>query len=273
MIVEEETVKIKSVLLFIFLFFVSNPVIAQGNRLGISPVQLFLSGEPGSTASQDVWVFNKGEGAFLFECEFSDYWFEDNKIKAAPLGTYEERQAGPWIQCNPNRFLIPGNRRQRIKVTAAIPKEVDGDQFAAFNAKMLPPENIEGESNAKLGLSGRIISRIVVTALGTQKPQAEVFDAQVSTKKRFQVFTAKLKNLGNVHLMGEGSLILERENTTISSKSNVILPFTFPGMTQEIEATLIEKIPPGNYKAVLTIAPTQKIGGTSLVSDFPVVVR
>ncbi|MCP5468030.1 MAG: hypothetical protein H7A32_02035 [Deltaproteobacteria bacterium] len=255
------------------LIFLCSPAFGQGSRLGISPVRVFISGQPGTTAGQEVWVFNKGNGTFLFECEFSDYWYEMNEIKSAPIGTFQERQAAAWIQCNPNRFLVPGNRRQKIKVTAAIPKGLEGDHFAAFNAKMLPPDNIKDEGNTKLNLAARIVAPVVVTVLGTQKPKAEIFDAKISPKKRFQVFTAKVKNLGNVHLAGEGSLVLENNSATISSKTNIVLPFTFPGMTRNIEATIIEKIPPGKYQAVLTIAPSQRSGGTSLVSDFPVDVK
>lgn len=259
-------------LVFSCLSLISFSLKAQQAIIGVSPVEVFLSGQPGSSTSQEVWISNKGSGAFLFECEFFDYWFQGQKRVAEPLGTFKERQAGAWVQCSPNRLLIPAKRRQKIELIAAIPKGLEGDQFAVFYAKMLPPESIKDPSKASVSMTGRIGIKVVVTPLGTQKPEAEIVEAVVKPQKRFQVFQAKLKNLGNVHLMGEGNLVLESPTATIPIKSKVVLEFTFPGMTQEIKATLIDKVPAGHYKGLLTIAPNHKSGST-IVKEFPVVVE
>ena len=250
------------------------PASAQAQKaiIAISPVEVFMQGAPGSTVNKEVLVYNRGDGAFLFECEFEDYWFEGSKRKTAPLGTFKQKQIGALSQCSPNRVLIPAQRVQKVQVLTAIPKDAVGDQFAVFYAKMMPPQSMKDPNKANVGMMGRIGGRVVVTPSGTQQIAVAIKDAVIKRQKNYQVFSAQLENLGNVHLMGEGSLVLEGAGNTFASKAKIVLEFTFPGMTQEIKSTILENVPPGQYKGILSVSPSHTTG-SSFVKEFDVKVE
>lgn len=258
-----------SIATFVY-FFASPSLFAQNTTaIGISPVTVDIVGKPGATSSQELYVFNQGSGPFLFVCGLEDYWYENDKGKTAPLGTFQERQAGAWIQCSPNRKIIPPQGREKVQVLAAIPEGADGDSFAMLYAQMRPVSEAKSSGTQSLQTSARIGARTTVRALGTEKPNAEILEAKVTREKKFQVFSAKLKNIGNTYLAGKGTLVLSNSTTNTLTKVDITLPFTFPTMSKEISANLIQSIPSGSYQAVLSIAGEN---GGSLVEEFKIQV-
>ncbi|MFO1520239.1 MAG: hypothetical protein U1F57_11365 [bacterium] len=243
----------------------------QQASIALAPSEANLAGNPGSTVSQELTVVNDGTGAFLLKCYFNDLWYKDDKSVTGELGAFKERQASQWVQCSPNRILVPAKGQQKVKVLAAIPKNADGDYFSTFYAEMRPPEELKNPgTNAEVQMAGRIAARVVVTALGTQKVAAEILNPAISSSKKFQVFKATVKNTGNVHLQGNGTLVITDSGEKVITKVNITLPFVFPGQSRSLSSNLVESVPPGTYKGLLSVAPTGK--GSPFVKEFSIKV-
>lgn len=245
---------------------------AQGSaQIGLSPPMANLAGPPGSTATQELQVRNGGTGAFLLACYFNDLWHKDNKQIFAEIGTYKEKQAASQLQCSPSRILIPAGGKQKIKVVGAIPKDLKGDSFAILFTEMRPPEEMKGEGNVQVEFGGRIGAQVILTATGTEKPKAEISGQQITRTERFQTFGARVKNTGNVHLQGRGTLLVMGPDGKSMGKVHLDFPFIFPGQTRSLNATIVEKIPPGNYQGLLSVqSNTMRI---PLVVEFPLQVK
>lgn len=240
------------------------------SAIGLSPSEVYLSGKPGTSAGQEIVISNDGNSAFLYSCYFNDLWHDGEKSSVQELGTFKEHQAGTWLNCSPNRKLVPAGNAEKANLVAAIPKDAAGDYFALLYAEMRPPEEAmqEGGGTTTLNMSGRIGVMVVVTALGTEKPQAEILAPQLKAQKKFNVFQANMKNTGNVHLSGKGTLLLTDAQDRMVAKVDINIPFLFPGQVKPITATLIDPVAPGSYKAVLTLASSTQ--GPSLIKEFSV---
>lgn len=238
----------------------SHPVYAQRQAaITLSPPEVTLAGPPGSSVAKDIVVGNQGDGAFLLECNFNDLWYEKDHVKFSELGTQKERQAGPWLRCLPNRILVPAQGLQKVKVVAAIPKEAEGESFSMLFTEMRPPQEIkkEAQENLSLAITGRLGARIIVTAQGTEKPSVDIPEARVKPSKKFQVVSIEMKNTGNVHLGGKGTLVITGGSDQVAGKVDVQVPFLFPGQSKSFTVNLIDPIPAGVYKGLLSVSGSQ----------------
>ncbi|MEZ4846978.1 MAG: hypothetical protein R2877_08670, partial [Bdellovibrionota bacterium] len=99
---------------------------------------------------------------------------------------------------------------------------------------------------------------------------SEVSDIKVQGSKNFQTLLFKIKNTGNVHLDGSGTVVLMDKAEKLVDKFEVKIPFLFPGQTRSVSASLTEKVPPGSYHALMSVVGVN--GGSTFVKEFPVLV-
>lgn len=226
--------------------------------ISLSPTETFLKGKPGSTVTQEFIVVNDGTVPYFLGCSFNDLWYDGEKVVSGDLGTYVERQAGYQLQCTPNRILVPPKYVQKINVVGAIPKDQDGERFARFYAQMLPGDDVDPKSGnvskASIGYSASVGATLGLIAEGTQKMGSEITDIKIIAAKKFQTLQFKMKNTGNIHLDGSGTIVLLTSSEKLQEKAEVKVPFLFPGQTKLISVHLSEQLTPGaTYKALMTV--------------------
>lgn len=261
--------------LFILITLLASPSLFAQASISLAPTESFLKGLPGSSVSQEFTVINDGAVSYLLTCLFNDIWFEGEKTVTGELGSQKVRQAGYQLQCSPNRILVPPKYVQKIKVVGLIPKDQEGERYARFYSEMLPPESLnEGATKATratIGYSAKVGALITLTAQGTEKVSAEILDLSAESTKRFQIIKFKIKNNGNVHLAGSGTILITDEKDKSVGKVPVTLPFLYPGQTKTISFNLMDQLRPGKYKAILSISASTN--ESSLVKDFGIEIK
>lgn len=258
---------------FVFLLFSSATALAQLS-ISLSPTESYLKGKPGETVTQEFVVINDGALPYFLGCIFQDLWFDGEKTISSDLGTIKDRQAGYQFQCSPNKILVPPKYVQKIKVVGVIPKEQEGERFTRFFAQMLPPDGTSiNDSNlpkASVGYTASIGATLSLTADGTQKVSSEISAVKVQKSKSFQSLQLKIKNTGNVHLDGTGTIVILDKAEKMMDKVEVKLPFLFPNQTKSISVSLSEKLSAGSYSALMSIVGVS--GGPAFAKEFPIVV-
>jgi hypothetical protein len=283
----------------ILLAFLVTPVIAQ-TSISLSPTESFLRGAPGSSVTQEFVVINDGASPYQLNCFFEDVWYEGEKTISGDLGTIKEGQAGYQFQCSPNRVLVPPKYVQKIKVIGLIPKDQVGERFTRFYAQMLPPEELKNSGGnaprAMIGYSSKIGALLSLTAdtsittpvatnskasgksdpknaiqetpSNTIKISSEILNVKVEQTKKFQIVQFQLQNTGNVHLAGNGTLVITDLTDQLVEKTDVKIPFLFPGQTKSISVNLMDPLKSGSYKALLSVSGTAN--EAVFVKEFPI---
>lgn len=259
----------KKILLSLIFSMFCTSVMAQ-TSISLSPTESYLTGAPGTTVSQEFIIFNDGSAPYVLTCSFDDLWFEGEKTTSGDLGTIKERQAGYNTQCSPNKVMVPPKYAQKIKVVSLIPKDQEGERYTRFFAQMLPPDQAQGNKGvrAMIGYSAKIGATVATTADGTQKKTCDIEDVKIEQTKKFQNLQFKMKNTGNLHFVGSGTLVIMDSGDQMIEKINIEIPFTFPTQTKSLSFNLVDPLKHGKYKALLSITATGK--ETPFVKEFPI---
>jgi hypothetical protein len=241
--------------------------------ISLSPTEAFLKGKPGSTVTQEFVVVNDGAVPYFLGCAFNDLWYEGEKTVSGDLGSQTQRQAGYQFQCSPNKILVPPKYVQKINVVGAIPKDQDGERFARFYAQMLPSDDQNAKSGnsakASIGYSASVGATLGLIAEGTQKMGSEVSDVKIIASKKFQTLQFKIKNTGNTHLEGSGTIVIMDSSEKLQEKVEVKIPFLFPEQTKSVSVYLTDKLTPGSYKALMSVTGATS-DNVTFVKEFPI---
>ena len=254
----------------LFLLFLLIGKMAHGeSSMSLSPTESFLKGAPGSSVSQEFVVINDGASPYLLSCFFEDVWFDGEKTISGDLGTIKQNQAGFQTQCSPNNVLVPPKFVQKIKVVGLINKDQVGETFTRFYAQMLPPEEIKSAGGnapkAMIGYSSKIGALLSFTAEGTQKRESEATHVILEHTKKYSILKFQIHNKGNVHLSGTGTLVVMDSQNQMVEKTDVKIPFLYPGQTKSINVNLLESLKYEKYKALLSITGSSN---ESIVIEF-----
>lgn len=250
----------KNRLLYLLVLLTISTATQAQTSISLTPTESFLTGKPGSTVSQEYVVFNDGAAPYLLACSFEDVWYEGEKTISGDLGSQKERQAGYNVQCSPNRILVPPKFAQKIKVVGLIPKDQDGERYTRFYAQMLPPSELKENQgvHAMIGYSAKVGAMLTLIADGTQKQSADISDVKIEVTKKFHNLQFKMKNTGNIHVGGAGTMVITDATEQMVEKIDAPVPFLYPGQTKSISINLTEKLKPGKYKGLLSVAGTGK---------------
>jgi hypothetical protein len=242
----------------LWLLIASCPWVAWGQvSISLTPSESFLTGDAGTTVAQEFTVVNDGSTAYKLGCLFHDVWFKGQETVSGELGTHTQRQAGYNMQCTPNQVLVPPKHVQKIRVVGLIPKDQKGEHYTRFYAQILPTHT-DRKSASMMSFSGKVGAMLTLTAAGTEVLKSEVTQPKLNVSKNFQSLTFRLKNTGNVHLAGKGSIILLDDKDQMQEKLDVTVPFLFPGQEKEITVNLLDMLEPGTYKALMAVSTTTK---------------
>lgn len=240
--------------------------------ISLSPTEAYLRGNPGTTVTQEFVVMNDGSVPYFLGCTFNDLWFDGEKPVSGELGTYTQRQAGYQLQCSPNKILVPPKHVQKITMVGAIPKDQDGERYARFYAQMLPPDDHDASApkspRASIGFSASVGATVALMAEGTQKISSEITDVRIESTKRFQTLHLKIKNTGNVHINGTGTVVIMDTNEKFIQKAEVKIPFVFPDQAKAVAVNLPDILVKGNYKALMSITGTTS--QTTFAKEFSI---
>lgn len=122
----------------------------------VSPIDLEVAVAPGNAAIAALTVRN-------------------NSARTTAFSAKVERSAGAWaaapfLKVDPAEFSIQPGRTIALRVSAAVPKGVEGSRYAYLVISPLPLPALNG--NYVVGITPQIAARVAVRVKGTERVQA-----------------------------------------------------------------------------------------------------
>lgn len=234
---------------------------AQGDiRIVYSPMVLELAGERGATVPFEITIMN--------QAQFSTAYFRSDVLGLAETreGVYTTRQsdeweynANSWIELQDEEFAIPPGGTHILRGRVQIPRRGSASGYATVVTELLPeptPAGVQGSTSYYQQFStaleitvGRQHRRSAYIAELRTIPTATAPELAMAYGRDGILFLASLKNDGDVHVRGQGQLIIRDpmgrrvRSVPLGSGRGVVIP----------EATLdfgslIRGLAPGTYE-------------------------
>lgn len=272
----------KRYLIFLVLLLICLPftkVSAQFD-ISLSPLLVEVDVAPGAKKTFSLYLTN---GNSLNSVDLIAYAMD---VVETPDGTYEVADRGEsefscaeWMKIEDTSFTIGPQKSRRIQVTLAVPRNVFGGRYGAVVFEVVPERAPAGEKLGSVRYHFRMPTFVEVTIkrFGGLVRKAEISDFNVepvSTGKLEKKmgkealrFSAAVKNEGNIHVKGKGTLIIRDEEgrtkrrVPLGSGRGIILP----GASLDFQSVL-QKPPAGEYTARALIS----FGGMSpAIAEIP----
>ncbi|HUJ12884.1 MAG TPA: hypothetical protein VL284_03755 [Thermoanaerobaculia bacterium] len=226
-------------LLLLFVCFV--PFSAYPVGMIISPVQLGLSGAPGSTASGVINVSSSQAQENTIRVSFADFIIDSagrrTEVASSP------RSCKSWLDVDQRQFVSPEEGRVPVVITAHIPPDASGSYWAQafFESVPAPPALGAGPRRAPavgVTITPRIGIPIIVTVSGSEKYDLKISGIEGEQSPLGIDATIRVENRGNAVAMVSGAVAVEKPSANLPEElaSKDIDPVTsYPGVTRTIK--------------------------------------
>lgn len=187
------------------------------------------------------------------------------KYKVVEPGT-SSYSAASWIKVSPSDFVIGPGDGMEILAEVTVPRGVIGGRYAVIVFELAPEEKSKEEKFGTLTLHHRMTTAVEISIKRrTAKRKAVISSLKVvSTRedetlarfgKEALMFTVSLRNEGNIHLFGEGTLTIRSKKRRrirqipLGGGRGTVLPDS----TVDFQSVLRRGLPPGDYIAEAVI--------------------
>lgn len=229
---------------------------AVGQSLGLAPAEVQATIVPGQPVQFEVGVSNNTEAPVAMRTTVSDFWYNDKNDKLfGPPGSLP-RSASNWIEFVPRNFTVPAHGTTKVKVTITPPFDVAGGYYAVLFLESKPELVREATADGKaLYADVRLGSLILLTAAKTEEESIGVSEATLSPPALDHNFNLKflLANESNTHLFPLPKVAVLDSNNKLVGRAESESRRFLPGQKDWIEVPWAGVLPPGNYKAILTL--------------------
>ncbi|MEI6565268.1 MAG: hypothetical protein WCR20_01215 [Verrucomicrobiota bacterium] len=231
----------------------------NASALTISPVRMEVSGDPGSTITKDITLFNDNKTTEeTYYVTYSN--FESQGETGSPLFVEPKSDLGTWINTADKVVVLKPGETRTLPFTMTIPKDAySGGHFAAIFFGNNPGEGGQVSVGAKTGslvlltVNGKVLEAGGLSSFGTVEHKSVYNSLPISMEYRF-------KNDGNDRVKPEGTVTVRNMFYMPVSKINAnivsgnILPHStrlFSGIDWTYNTTGIkESVPVGFFNAV-----------------------
>jgi hypothetical protein len=251
--------------------------------ISLSPLLVQLDMAPGSRKMFSVFVNNENDQRTVNLIVYSMDMIETEQgaYKVVDKGQ-SEFSCADWMRIQDTSFALAPNASKEIKVQIMAPPNVFGGRYGAVVVEVVPEAAPSGQKLGSVQYHFRMPAfvELSVKRFGGLARKASISDFKVERVTRASMirelggpglgFTASVKNEGNVHVEGTGSLIIKDQNGR--TKRRVPLGggrgIVIPGATVEFQSFLKEP-PVGQYVARAVVS----FGGLSpCIAEVPFVV-
>jgi hypothetical protein len=252
--------------------------------LSLSPILVQIDLVPGAKKHFSLELFNENKTDSIKVIAYTMDIIETKE------GIYELQDKGKsqfscadWMRIEDTSFTLKPSDSKELKVSITAPRDLFGGRYGAVVFEIVPEESPTGaEELGRVRYHFRMPAFVEVTIkrFGGLVRKATISDFKVETvsTRKFEKkmgkealgFTASIKNNGNIHLIGKGTLFIkDKEGRTkrrvpLGGGRGIVIP----------EATvafrsLLKKPPAGEYTAKAVI----HLGGLSpLIAEIPFTV-
>ncbi len=229
--------------------------------LGVTPAKLEMSVPKDGSRSSHITVLNRGDTPVDVTAYVMDYSIDKQNSFTFSEPGHESYSCAKWVTLEPAEFHLEANSTKEVKVTIAVPPEVEpgGKYCVALFETTLPSEN--GATGVTPVL--RVGTLILLTIPGvsdasivTEAELAEVGLYQGSPMHASMV----VRNTGNVHLNVAGQVDFYGTWGAHSDTMSLGEITTLPNTERELSAVWENEPSFGKVKAVFTLGYIDKNG-------------
>jgi hypothetical protein len=252
-----------SLSIILLLSLVADPVLAQGQRAGvsISPAVVEETLDPGEVKQYDLQITNSSDEDqeyFLFTRNIAGVRDGGVPIFQENINELTGYELADWIELNNQQVSIPANSSVGVSYTLSVPDNASpGSHFGGVFVSVEPPQ-LEG-SGAAVGY--QVANIVSIRVSGEAIEEASI--RQFSTDKFFHGsqnvnFTLRIENTGNVLVRPSGPLEIYNMlgNKVGDVTFNPDTSAVFPGSTREFANVnwTGDSIGLGRYEAIVSPA-------------------
>lgn len=254
--------KYSGLLIFLLVSLCSIPASAQFD-VSLSPLLVEVDIAPGAKKTFSLYLTNEN---MLNSVDLMAYAMD---LRETPEGTYQVADRGEsefscaeWMTIDDTSFTMGPRESRKIQVTLAAPRNVFGGRYGAVVFEVVPERAPTGEKLGSVRYHFRMPTFVEVTVkrFGGLLRKASISDFKVEPVstgglerkmgKEALRFSAAVKNEGNIHVKGKGTLIIRnkegrtKRRVPLGSGRGIVLP----GATLDFQSVL-KKPPAGEYTA------------------------
>jgi hypothetical protein len=235
-----------SLVILIGLFFVTG----KANALTLSPTRLEISGDPGQTLTEKVFLINENKDTETFYSSYNN--FEAQGETGDPSFVTATDDLGTWMSTQPTITLKPGES-QTIPFTVTIPKNATpGGHFAVifWGTGAVQPGSI--------GVGSKTGLLVLLSVNGDVKEDAGFLNFNTLNKQFWYStlpvsFEYRFKNDGGDRIKPTGPITI-RDTVFLPAQvldANPAAGNILPGSTRRFQVDWVNYTRPSNY-----VAPT-----------------
>ncbi len=226
-----------------FIIFTLAALFTAGSvsALTVSPVRIEIAGDPGTTLSGAIELFNEqnNQGEKVFYTSFEN--FEPSGDTGAPRFIGAKDGLATWIKSE-GKVVLDSGVRVTVPYSIDIPKEAEpGGYFAAIFFGTQDPGS-QGEGQVSVG--GKIGVLMMLRVTGDIEENAGLLDFSAKEKKRFftslpVTFTYRINNAGGDRIMPSGEIKIKNtfQFKTAELPANKNSGNILPGSSRKYEVT------------------------------------
>ena len=240
---------------------------AYDYTFALSPQLVELELLPGEKTKFSILLVNESKTKKArFLVYVSDLIEESSgKYKVVEPGS-SSYSAASWIKVSPSDFVLGPGDGKDILAEVTVPRGVVGGRYAVIVFELIPERLSKEKTFGTLTLHHRMTTavefsikrrvakkRAIISSLKVVSARENKSLAQVG--KQALMFTASLKNEGNIHVFGEGTLTIRTKKgrrirqVPLGVGRGTVLPDT----TVDFQSILRRGFPPGDYIAEAVI--------------------
>jgi len=255
----------KKYLSIFFLLLICLPLASAHAQfdVSLSPLLVEIDIAPGAKKSASFYLTNENtlNSVDLVVYTMDLVQSEQGSYRVADKGE-SEFSCADWMKIDDTSFTLGPRESKQVNVTVAAPRNVFGGRYGAVVFEVVPETAPSGERFGSVTYHFRMPAFVEVTIkrFGGLVRKAEISDFSVEPAstgalegrmgKEALRFRASVKNEGNIHVTGRGTLIIKNEEgrtkrrVPLGSGRGIVLP----GAALNFQS-LLQKPPPGEYTA------------------------
>ena len=197
-----------------------------GKSIGLRPLKNDITIDPGATVTRTITVVNNTKEKVtavpvlekFIASDSSGY--PDQMIKGDPA---DPQDATNWIELSETMVTVPPFSTYDVEYAVTAPENAEpGGHYAAILFEPYDPDPVQG-----IKIQVRVASLLLINVAGEVEEASEVGDFSLNSSKVYDdkplTFNIEVKNIGNVHFVPEGRIVLKNAKGEVIRKTGKII--------------------------------------------------
>ncbi|HVT42874.1 MAG TPA: hypothetical protein VMT00_00635 [Thermoanaerobaculia bacterium] len=216
------------------------------SSLALTPASLELLGKPGQGLMQPFRVANNTQATVTLRAEAFDLLVRSGKAEWVAAGELPGSLAAAVTISPLEQDVMPG-AVGKFDVTFSVPVQTD------IRGVMIRFVSVEGAEKRKLGMGMALASLVTFTLSDDVRVEPHALVVVPSTRSRNLTFVQPLRNVGREPFYAKGAIAILDGAGRLVGKLDIKRACFLPNRRATLELEYPEQLPPGSYRALLTL--------------------